>query len=106
MDKKELMKAMKATAAAASTPRPIEIKGWGTCYVRSMLVSEVEQQTADTSDPKNKQRLARAAARVMCDEKGTLLFDAANEEEVGLLAAQPWSLLNKVLDEAQKDLGN
>lgn len=106
MDRKALVKAMQDTAASANAPRPLEVKGWGTVYVRAMLVSEVEAQANDTADGKDKNRFARAAARVLCDEKGQLLFDADKEEDVKLLAAQPWKALRMVLEETEKDLGN
>jgi hypothetical protein len=106
MDRKSLVKAMQETAAAASAPRPLEVNGWGTVHVRAMLVSEVEAQASDTADGKDKNRFARAAARVLCDEKGVLIFDADKEEDVKLLASQPWKTLRKVLEETEKDLGN
>lgn len=101
-----LVKAMRESAAAALAPRPVEVKGWGTVYVRAMLVSEVEEQASDTNDGKDKNRFARAACRVLCDEHGELLFDSSNEEDVKLIASQTWSTLRHILSETEKDLGN
>lgn len=96
MDREALIAAMQATAAAK--PVPVKVKAWGgTVYVRAVKVSEVEQQNADTADKSNKNRLARAAARVICDESGKLYFDETNADDIALIAEQPWPVMNKVL---------
>lgn len=97
----ELIAAMRGTAE--SKPVAVKVKGWGVVHVKPVTVAEVEDQTADTEDKKDKHRLARAAARVMCDEGGTRLFDPGNAEHVQLLASQPWVLLRKVLSAADLD---
>lgn len=92
----DLMAAMQATAAAA--PKSLEVPGWGTVYVRDLTVGEVEEQSDDTSDMKDRQRIARAAARIFCDENGERLFDPSNQEHIDLIAKQPWRLLRKVVE--------
>lgn len=94
--REELLQAIRATAT--QTPRAVVVPKWGTVYVRDITVGEVEEQAADT-EGKDKMRFARAAARVLCDEAGTLLFDPNDHEHVALLAKQPWKLLRKVLEE-------
>jgi hypothetical protein len=98
MNREELIAAMQATAA--NTPRPVKVPGWGNIHVRDVTVAEVEEQNDDTADPKNKLRLARAAARVICEADGKRLFDPGDEADVALLAKQPWKLLRLALADA------
>lgn len=104
MDRDALIRAMQETAAAP--PVAVKVKGWGTVYIRSVMVSEVEEQSGDTADKKDKHRIARAAAKVLCDEKGKRLFDPDNEADVALIAKQPWPLLNKVLQASGSQFGD
>lgn len=104
MDRSALIKAMQATANPK--PRVVVVPGWGTVYARALTVDEVEEQTADTANAGDKQRMARAAARVICDEKGVRTFDPADAADVKLLGAQPWTLLRKVLELSEADAGN
>jgi hypothetical protein len=90
-------------ATAAQKPREVFVQGWGTVYIRSLTVAEVEEQSADTANDKDKNRLARSAARLLCDEKGQRLLDPDNAEDVKLLAEQPWKLLRSILN-ASDDL--
>lgn len=114
MNRAELMAAMQATAT--EKPRKITIKGWGDVYVRNLTVAEVDEQSQEqrqgadeTVDPntlspvelmrRNKgYRLARSAARLICDENGKKLFDRDNPDDVALLASQPWKYLHQVLN--------
>lgn len=100
--REELIAAIRATATQA--PRAVVVPKWGTVYVRDITVGEVEEHTADTENKTDKAKFARAVARVLCDETGTLLFDANDNEHVALLAKQPWKLLRKILEE--DDSGN
>ncbi len=93
----ELIAAMRATAA--EPPRKRTIPKWGEVYIRDVTVSEIEDQTEDTADKKNKHRIARAAARVLCDAEGVLLFNCDDPEDVALLARQPWKLLSAAIAE-------
>lgn len=97
MDRAALIAAMQATAA--EKPVAVTVPKWGKVWVRQVTVAEVDAQQADdeaaTKDDKNK--LARGACRVICDETGARLFDPNKPEDVALLAAQPWALLRKVL---------
>lgn len=106
MDRSQLIAAMQATAAQA--PVPVETKEWGTVYVRAVTVGEVDEidDAADAKGKADKSRIARGACRVICDETGHRLFDANNEEDVALLAKQPWTLLRKVLAAADGGQGN
>jgi len=107
MNRDELIAAMQATAA--QTPRAVTVPKWGEIYVRDVTVAEVDEQTDDTADPKDKRRLARGAARVICDAAGTRLFDPESEADVTLLAKQPWKLLRLALadpDEKAAAAGN
>lgn len=93
----ELIAAMRATAA--EPPRKVTVPKWGDVYVRDVSVAEIEDQTEDTGDKKDKHKIARAAARVLCDAEGNLLFSADDPEDVALLARQPWKLLSAVIVE-------
>lgn len=94
-----LIAAMQATAA--EPPRAVTVPKWGTVYVRSLTLEEVERQTPDEGDGKS--RLAKGVARVLCDESGKPLFSESNPDDVALLAKQPWKLLRKVLAAADED---
>lgn len=94
--KAEFLAALQATAAVK--PKAVNVPGWPTVYVRALTVAEVEAQTEDTANKDDKHRIARGAARVMCDADGNRLIDPDNQDEVNLLASQPWSLLRLVLE--------
>lgn len=104
MNREDLIAAMQATASAA--PAAVDVKGWGTVHIRALMVSEVEEQAEDTEDKKDKHKIARAAARVLCDESGKRLFDPDNEADVALIAKQPWPLLRKVLNKSGSQFGD
>ena len=95
--REEIIAAMRLTATEA--PRAVTVPKWGTVYVRDITVAEIEEQTNDTADKKDKHSIARAAARVLCDVDGTLLFNPNDPEDVALLARQPWKLLSAVITE-------
>lgn len=111
MDRNELITALQQTAT--QKPKSVFVKGWGTVFIRALTVAEVNlqvelQQGEDVKvigeDGKevikriDKNRLARSAARVMCDEQGNRLLDPDNPEDVALLAKQPWAMLRRVLN--------
>lgn len=104
MDRNALIAAMQATAAAP--PTAVKVKGWGTVHIRALTVSEVEDQSEDTADKQDKNKIARAAARVMCDEGGKRLFDPDSEADVELIAKQPWPLLRKILTASGSQFGD
>src|SRR5688500_18309200 len=100
MDLKKLLAAMEATAN--EKPRPVDIPGWGTVYVKSLTVEEAdidEDQLED--DKKNRARVARGAAKLICDENGNRLLDPNNPYHSRLLKKQPWSLLRKIIAEPE-----
>jgi hypothetical protein len=94
--------AMQKAADAAGMPRPVPVPVWGTVFVRDVTVAEVNADTAedDAGTADKKSSIARRACRVICDEAGTRLFDQKSADDVALLMAQPWSLLQKVLTAA------
>ena len=94
----DLRQLMLATATVA--PKAIQTEKWGTVFVRAITVGELEDQNEDTADWKNQRKIARAAARVICDEGGGLVFDPDNQDDVELIARQPWPLLKQVIDAA------
>lgn len=102
MNRDALIAAMQATAAQA--PRPVTVPGWGEVFVRSVTVAEIEAQTEDTEGAKDKHKIARGVARVLCDADGNPILDATNDEHVQLIARQPWPLLRRIL--AISDKGN
>jgi hypothetical protein len=102
MDRDALRAAMAATAATAATPRAVEVPGWPTVYVRVLTAAEVDENAEADNTSTDKRRLARGAARVLCDETGTRLFDANSDADVTLIASQPWPLLQRVVAKANE----
>lgn len=95
-------------AAMSGTPRlkMFHVEGWGTLHIRPLTVAQVDlQQQESRKDGKDALRFARAAARMLCDEHGVLLFDEASEADLQLLASQPWESLRKVLEAEIEDAG-
>jgi hypothetical protein len=84
-------------ARANPKPLPVDIPAWGRVWVRVLTVADVDQAKAA---PDDKLRIARSAARVLCTEDGTLLFDSANEADVQAIATLPWIDLEQVLQRA------
>lgn len=95
----DLRQLMMATATVA--PKAVDTKEWGTVHVRAITVAELEDQSEDTADWKNKRRIARGAARVICDQAGGRVFDPDDQDDVDLIARQPWFLLKQVIDTAE-----
>jgi len=98
VDLQTLLQSMKKTAGLS--PVKVTTKSWGTLYIRPPTVAEVDAQTeADKEETPGtkRQRFARAAARLICDANGRLLFDEKNPEHLALLDAQPWAELEAVL---------
>jgi hypothetical protein len=94
MDRAKLIAAMEA----AATVKPKAVQAFGeTVYVRALTVAEVEEQTADAEAKKDKARIARGVARVLCDESGTRLFDPDSAADVALISKQPWAALRTIL---------
>lgn len=101
MNRAELIAAMQTTAS--QKPVPVTTPSWGVVFVKPPTVEEVDANTDDNAKPgevDRKRRLARAAARVICDEQGQRLFDPMNTADVDLLAVQPWSMLQLILARA------
>ena len=95
MDRAALLAAMEA--AALAKPVPVNVPAWGgTIYVRRLSVADVED--ASGAYRADKRNLSRAAARVVCDEHGQRIFNPADEGDINLIAGQPWSVLQQVLD--------
>ena len=101
MNRDQLIEAMRVTASAK--PRPIDVPQWGRVYLRDITVAEVELQAEVDIDKADKNKMARAAARVLCDENGVRLFDPENADDVNLIAAQPWSILRRLFAKGQYD---
>lgn len=98
MNREDLIAAMQITASPR--PVPVSTPSWGVVFVKPPTVEEVDANTDDNGKPgevDRKRRLARAAARVICDEQGQRLFDPLNEGDVTLLAVQPWAMLQLIL---------
>ena len=105
MNREELLAVMQETARPK--PTPVEVPKWGTVYVRSRTLEEVDAdaemeakaQESDTKDNRHR-RLARAVCKVLCDEHGNRVF---TDSDVDLVAAQPYHLLRSVLAAAGGD---
>lgn len=96
------MSDLRARMAATANPKPaaLDTTAWGRIWVRPVMVAELEGQADEPNSWKSKRHIARGAARVICNEDGTPVFDPDNEQDVELIAAQPWALLKQVTDAA------
>jgi hypothetical protein len=100
VNREQLLAVMQETARPK--PTPVEVPKWGTVYVRTRTLEEVDadadkESKAQEVDEKDnrRRRLARAVCKVLCDENGKRLFDS--DEDVDLIAAQPYHMLRSVL---------
>lgn len=89
-------------ARANPKPLPVDIPAWGGVWVRVLTVADVDDAKA-TPDG-SKRGIARSAARVLCNESGTLLFDAENPDDVAAIATLPWVDLQQVLQRAEQSV--
>lgn len=102
----ELIAAMQAEAALATKVREVSVEGYPTVYVRELTVAEVDEDQA--TDETKSTRIARGAARVICDKDGKRLFDPNSVADVKLLSSQRWSKLSAIIadpKEKAKDAG-
>ncbi len=86
-------------ARANPAPVPVDIPAWGRVWVRVLTVADVDEAKAA---PDDKLRIARSAARVLCTEAGTMLFNADNPDDVAAIATLPWVDLQQVLQRAEQ----
>lgn len=106
---------LRAKILATASPKPVAINvpEWGDVYVRPLLVGEIETMSSD-ADPKL--QTARGIARMLCDESGELLFDAASPDDLFAINRLRASSLNRIhaameevnvtSEKAAIDLGN
>ncbi len=104
--KQELLAAV--DAAAAVRPKLVTIKGFPKFYVRGRSVGEVDVQKLNDNDWIKNHTLTAAAALVICDEEGTLLFDADDPADIELMKkfeALPWAgIAQKIVEAANSDV--
>jgi len=98
--------ALRAAIAALASKPPVKVSvpEIGDLFVRQLSVGEVEANARD-SKSEDPFRIARALARVLCDEDGELLYDPRSDDDVNELARAPFGVMNKVLDAANKAAG-
>lgn len=95
MNREQLLAAMRGPVKL----KPVDVPGWGTVHIRPLTVAQVDlQQQEAKREGADPHRFARAAARMLCDEHGVLLFDATSKEDIELLAAQGWEQLRPLLE--------
>lgn len=103
--KEELLAAI--DAAAAEKPREVKIKGFPTFYVRGRSVGEVDEQKLNDIPWIKDHTLSSAAALVICDADGQLLFDPKSETDLELMKRfekLPWaSVAQKIVEAANSD---
>lgn len=93
----DIRAAMAITAAGKIIPCPA-IEGWPQLYVKTPTVAEVDETSnMKESDDGKQRRFARGVCNILCDENGQRIFDANNDDDVKLLAEQPWDMLQKVM---------
>ena len=95
---------IRARMLATAAPKPIAVDtpAWGRVFVRVLTVAEVDAFTPVEND---KLKLARSAARVLCDEAGAPIFDFQNEEDVLAISQLPWADLGLVLNASSQAMG-
>lgn len=93
--KEELLAAFRT--AAAAPPKPVDIDGFPTFYVRAATIGEVDERNASQDDWAQAHKLTVGSAAVICDADGTLLFDPTNREEMDLIFKQSWPTMQKIL---------
>lgn len=101
MDRAELIAFFQEVAA--EPPRKVIVRG-RTLFVRPVTVDEADQQAKDRESVDQKQGIARAACRVICDEKGARLFDPENSADVNLVGSTWWPFLQTILKAASDDI--
>jgi hypothetical protein len=99
MNREELMAAMRA---APFEMAPVTVPGWGTFRVRELTAGNVDKANATKEEGDSMRRNAVIVACIVCDEKGTLLFNADNKDDVDFLIGMGMSKLNLVLAAANK----
>lgn len=104
-DRAALLAAMQLTHAAR--PRPVTVPGWPTCFVRVLSADDIDAALADrasneTAGQPNKHRLAKAAARVLCDDTGALIFSPDNPDDLAFLGGQSWDCLSVIVSAGNK----
>lgn len=91
--REQLIPLMRDTAV--QKPRPVNVPGWGTVHIRKLTVGEFDEALDESTKDKN--RLARRAALLFCDEAGERIFDPDDPDDIALLARQPLELLRDAL---------
>lgn len=101
--KAEILARMAVTGAVSSQIISVpDVPEWGEVFIRRPTVGEVdaeiEQKAPEGATKDDRPRnIARGAARLLCDSEGNRLFDPGNPADLDFLAAQPWSILQKVV---------
>lgn len=81
--------------SAGVKPVPVEVPEWGKVYILPLTVGQIESRIG--KDKENDEYvLSRSIARALCDEDGTLVLDADNEEHLKMIADQPWERLDSI----------
>lgn len=96
MNREELIAAMQAVAAAP--PISVTVEGWGTVHIRPVSFAEAEALKVQEPRENDPNSGPRAVCRVLCDENGNRLLDPDNEDDVALVAKQPWPKIVEVLN--------
>lgn len=103
--KQEMLAAI--TAAASEKPKAVTIKGFPTFYVRGRTVGEVDDQKLSGNEWIKDHTLTAAAALVICDAEGELMFnpdDPADMESIRKLFHKlPWSVVQKIIQASTED---
>lgn len=104
--KEELLAAVDA-AAAKKKLVPVVIKGFPKFYVRGRSVGEVDEQKLNDDTWIKDHTLTAAAALVICNEAGELLFDPEDKKDRELMkkfAGLPWAnVAQKIVEAASSD---
>lgn len=70
-------------------PRTLDVDGFGTVYVKTMTAFDAAVMRKGLDGKDDEANFGRMLAFVLCDEEGSLLFDATNQEDILMLSKLP-----------------
>lgn len=102
MDRDALRARFKARGQALEAAVPFTAPGFGPVFIKLMSAARATANVEYLSGDNGLQRTINAAACVLCDEAGVLLYDPANVEDMAELAAVEMRVLTSIVQEATR----
>lgn len=96
MNRDDLINAM---MSAAPKPIEVDVPEWGgKAYVRGQSVADIDASRTKMEDPDGKYATALLLAHMLCDENGVRTFSLTDEAGIKLLADQPASVIQRLVE--------